>query len=777
MKKRRNPLNGRVWRELREDLGKYLVIFFLMISSIGLISGFLVADKSMVLAYQEGFEKYNIEDGNFTSERKLNANSKQQIEKLGVSIYDLFYTEKELDTGAKLRLFKDREQVDKICIMKGKMPEKEGEIAIDRMFADNNGLSVGEEIRSGERSWTITGLLAFSDYSCLFEKNSDTMFDATLFGVAVVSEEEFASYDSGSIKYRYAWKYQKSPADKTEAKEMAEEFLEGLNDQVSLLDFTPEYSNQAITFAGEDISGDAAMMAVFLYIIIGILAFVFAVTINASITKEAAVIGTLRATGYTKNELIRHYMRVPFLVTLFSALVGNILGYTLLKDICADIYYGSYSLPTYVTVWNGEAFWKTTLVPILLMLFITYFMLRRKLALSPLKFLKRDLKKKRQSRALHLNESMKLFTRYRIRVILQNIPNYVTMAVGILFANLLLIYGLILPSLLNHYQESIPDMMIAQYQYILQIPSAALDEDDQLSSMLNLLEYAQKAETENEDAEKFTAYSLDTIPAKAGNIVDSILLYGIQKDSRYVKADLKEGEVLITSAYADKYGVKIGDRISLKESFEDKSYDFVVGGIYDLDSSLALFLPQEELNETFDLGKDTFSGYFSDTEIRDIPQEYIGSVISYESMTKVSRQLLTSMGGIMYLMDAFGILMFMILIYLLSKVIIEKNTQSISMAKILGMTDAEIRSLYIRPTTIVTFLLILLSLPIEAVSVSWVWKAYVATQMSGWIPPYIDNRIYLEMILLGFGTYLLVAFLEYRKIKKIPMEEALKNVE
>ncbi len=777
MKKRRNPLNGRVWRELREDLGKYLVIFFLMISSIGLISGFLVADKSMVLAYQEGFEKYNIEDGNFTSERKLNANSKQQIEKLGVSIYDLFYTEKELDTGEKLRLFKDREQVDKICIMKGKMPEKEGEIAIDRMFADNNGLSVGEEIQSGERSWTITGLLAFSDYSCLFEKNSDTMFDATLFGVAVVSEEEFASYDSGSIKYRYAWKYQDAPADKTEAKEMAEEFLEGLNDQISLLDFTPEYSNQAITFAGEDISGDAAMMAVFLYIIIGILAFVFAVTISASITKEAAVIGTLRATGYTKNELIRHYMRVPFLVTLFSALVGNVLGYTLLKDICADIYYGSYSLPTYVTVWNGEAFWKTTLVPILLMLFITYFMLRRKLALSPLKFLKRDLKKKRQSRALHLNENMKLFTRYRIRVILQNIPNYVTMAVGILFANLLLIYGLILPSLLNHYQESIPDMMIAQYQYILQIPSAALDEDDQLSSMLNLLEYAQKAETENEDAEKFTAYSLDTIPAKEGNIVDSILLYGIQKDSRYVKADLKEGEVLITSAYADKYGIKIGDRISLKESFEDKSYDFIVGGIYDLDSILALFLPQEELNETFDLGKDTFSGYFSDTEIRDIPQEYIGSVISYESMTKVSRQLLTSMGGIMYLMDAFGILMFMILIYLLSKVIIEKNTQSISMAKILGMTDAEIRSLYIRPTTIVTFLLILLSLPIEAVSVSWVWKAYVATQMSGWIPPYIDNKIYLEMILLGFGTYLLVAFLEYRKIKKIPMEEALKNVE
>lgn len=90
MRKRKNPLNGRVWRELREDLGKYLVIFFLMIFSIGLVSGFLVADNSMLIAYREGFEKYNIEDGNFTSERKLNLNTKQQIESLGLSLYDLF---------------------------------------------------------------------------------------------------------------------------------------------------------------------------------------------------------------------------------------------------------------------------------------------------------------------------------------------------------------------------------------------------------------------------------------------------------------------------------------------------------------------------------------------------------------------------------------------------------------------------------------------------------------------------------------------------------------
>ena len=777
MRKRKNPLNGRVWRELREDLGKYLVIFFLMIFSIGLVSGFLVADNSMLIAYREGFEKYNIEDGNFTSERRLNLNTKQQIESLGISLYDLFYTEKKTDEGATLRIFKDRDQVDRICIMEGKMPQKSGEIAIDRMFADNNKLSVGDRIDSEGKSWVITGLLAFSDYSCLFEKNSDTMFDATLFSVAIVSDEEFDAYDSAFLKYRYAWKYDKSPADKQEAKELSEDFLKELNDYVTLLDYTPEYSNQAIIFTGDDMGGDGAMMTVFLYIIIGILAFVFGVTISSTISKEAAVIGTLRATGYSKNELIRHYMRVPFLVTLISALVGNILGYTILKNVCASMYYGSYSLPIYVTVWNADAFWKTTLVPILLMVAITYFILRKKLSLSPLNFLRRDLKKKKNGHAIHLREGMKIFSRYRIRVLTQNIPNYVTMAIGILFANLLLLYGLVLPDIMTHYQDSISEMMIAEYQYILQIPSDALDEDDRLGSMLNMMAFAADTETENEDAEKFSAYSLDTIPAKEGNIVDTVTFYGIKKDSSYFKADLEEGDVMITSAYADKYRISPGDTICLKESYEDKIYEFRVSGIYEMDTSIAVFMPQEELNETFDLGEDSYSGYFSDTEITDIPEKYIGTIVDYESLTKVSRQLMKSMGNLMYLMDAFGVIMFMILIYLLSKVIIEKNTQSISMAKILGMTDAEIKSLYIRPTSLICFLLILLSIPITAASVSWIWRLVVATQMSGWIPVYINVKIYLEMIGLGFGTYLVVAYLEYRKIKKIPMEEALKNVE
>ena len=98
----------------------------------------------------------------------------------------------------------------------------------------------------------------------------------------------------------------------------------------------PEYENQAIIFTGDDLGSDRAMIAVLLYIVIAIMAFVFAVTTSNTIAKEAGVIGTLRASGYSRGELVRHYMAMPVLVTLASAAVGNVLGYTVLKNVCVS---------------------------------------------------------------------------------------------------------------------------------------------------------------------------------------------------------------------------------------------------------------------------------------------------------------------------------------------------------------------------------------------------------------------------------------------------------
>ena len=176
MQKRKNPLNRRLLRELRSEAGKYLVIFLLLFSSIGLISGFLVADNSMLAAYEEGFAKYNIENGNFTTADRMNKSQLQDAQALGITVYEQFYTEDLLTNGSTIRFYKNRSQINLACLMAGRLPESPGEAAIDRMYAENNALSIGDTLQSedGRYTWRITGLIALPDYSCLFQNNTDT---------------------------------------------------------------------------------------------------------------------------------------------------------------------------------------------------------------------------------------------------------------------------------------------------------------------------------------------------------------------------------------------------------------------------------------------------------------------------------------------------------------------------------------------------------------------------------------------------------------------------
>lgn len=796
----KNPLRKRLPRELKGELGKYLVVFILMVASIGFVSGFLVADNSMLIAYNEGFEKYNIEDGNFRTAEQVHKTQREEIEALGVKLYDNYYVEEPLDNGSTMRFFKNRQQVDKVCLMKGELPAGTGEIAIDRMYADNNNLSVGDTLRSGKRTWKITGLVALSDYSCLFQNNNDSMFDAVKFGVSVVTEEEFDSLDQEKLQYNYSWIYDEKPKTEKEEKEVSEDLMEDMGKIVTLEAFVPRYLNQAITFTGDDMGGDKAMMIMLLYIIMVIMAFVFGITISNTIRKEAGVVGTLRASGYTRQELILHYMTLPVLVTFVGALIGNILGYTVLKDVCADMYYGSYSLPTYVTVWNGEAFGLTTLVPVVIMLVVNYGVLRHKLKLSPLKFLRRDLSGRKQKRAIYLSPKMKIFSRFRLRVIFQNMSNYMVLFIGILFANLLLMFGLLLPSALSHYQVEIQNNMLAKYQYMLQVPVSAVG-GNKFDGLISLLEFYMDSRTDNEDAEEFSAYSLNTLPGKYKS--EEVLLYGIEPDSRYVtidfnntkdkkdeagnkeKADNKNtanaekesAAVYISSAYADKFLLHVGDTITLKEKYEKEKCSFKIAGVYDYTAALCVFMPRSELNDIFDLGEDYYSGYFSDTELTDIKSQYIGSVVDLDALTKISRQLDVSMGSMMGMVNGFAIMIYMVLIYLLSKIIIEKNAQSISMVKILGYTNGEISKLYIMSTSLVVVFCLLLSLPLETVIMKVLFREMMLSSISGWITLWIDPMIYVQMFAAGIITYGIVALLEFRRVKKVPMDEALKNVE
>ena len=91
--------------------------------------------------------------------------------------------------------------------------------------------------------------------------------------------------------------------------------------------------------------------------------------------------------------------------------------------------------------------------------------------------------------------------------------------------------------------------------------------------------------------------------------------------------------------------------------------------------------------------------------------------------------------------------------------------------------NGEIGKLYIWSTTIVVIICLLLSLPIEKAIMGVVFREMMLSSISGWITLWIDPMIYVQMFAAGIITYGIVALLEFRRVKKVPMDEALKNVE
>ena len=340
----RNPLNKRLPKELKSELGKYIAIFIFFAGIISLVSGFLVADDSMISAYNKSFDKYNIEDGNFELMQEADDELISRLEQEELSIYHNFYKEESVkETEGTLRIYENRKDVDLVCVMDGELPDQKDEIAIDRMHAENNNLKVGDTVEVDGRTLTISGLVALSDYSALFSNNSDMMFDAIKFGVAVMTPEGFDAFGDSHIHYNYSWIYDEQPENDVQAKEKSEDFMKVLAQNAVIMNYIPEYLNQSIHFTGNDMGSDKGMFTMFLYVVVVIIAFVFAVTTANTLTKEASVIGTLRASGYSRRELVGHYLTLPMLVVLVASIVGNILGYTLLKNFFASMYYGSYS--------------------------------------------------------------------------------------------------------------------------------------------------------------------------------------------------------------------------------------------------------------------------------------------------------------------------------------------------------------------------------------------------------------------------------------------------
>ena len=287
------------------------------------------------------------------------------------------------------------------------------------------------------------------------------------------------------------------------------------------------------------------------------------------------------------------------------------------------------------------------------------YVLIQRLQLSPLQFIRRDLTKNKKKKAIRLPH-IKFFSRFRIRIILQNRSNYVTLFLGILFADVLMVFGLMMGPLIKDYQAIIIDNMVSKYQYVL----------------------SAQVETENPDAEK---YCLTGLSYHAQTRNEDVNVYGIVDHSRYFDEKMPDDGVMIADGIAQKYGVKKGDTIQLYEPYGNEVYSFEVKDTIYYPNGLAVFMSYDQYIRTFDPDtsymenllsdpalflkqfasakqSEYFTGYFSNEKLTDIDEKYISSCITEDDLTKFTRQMDVSMGSMFEMVKYFALVLAAMLI-------------------------------------------------------------------------------------------------------------------
>lgn len=765
-----SPLRKRFPRELKNNLGKYLGIFLLMSVTIALTSGFLLAAHSIGVIIDDMPEKYSIEDARFTTafeatDEQLDAaaDAASDAGTGGTDIvrnwsFDADFNHAQGDDGRDrtLRVYQHRTQVDLAAYVGGRVPEAADEVAIDRVFATNNGITIGEEVELFGQRFTVCGIMTTSDNQALFQSNSDFTVNTLTFGVAEVSESGFAALETTGHQPAYTYSVRFTDRDLTVAQrtDAEKDMVRALSDAGATVDdLTDSSANQGIGYAADDVAGDSTMWGVLLYMIIAIMAFVFVVLTSGTIEEESAIIGTLLASGYRRRELVTHYLALPAAVGIAAAVVGNVAGYTLMSEPMRNLYYGSYSLPPYYATWSWGVFAQTTVLPVATLVGITLLGLLRKMGHTPLEFLRHETSKGGVKRGFALPERLSFTTRFRLRVFLRNLGNFATLFVGIGFASMLLLFSLAILPTMTHYAENLHNNVLAEHMYTLKAP----------------------LEVDNAQAEKYAVYSLEYDRGE-GSGTETITVYGVPEDSRYWD-DLAvgDGHVVFGNGLIDKFRFADGQTVNLYDKYEDETREATYEGdgcTWGTKSDMAVYMSLDDFNRFFGNDAGYFNGYASDQAL-DLDARYLTSDLTPESMDAIGEQFVGMMDDMIGMLVGLSVFIFLVFMYLLTKSVIDRSARAISYMKVFGYRDSEISRLYVRSITLTVAVSLVVCQPLIIGGLTLLFRAMLLAY-NGNIEIYVPMAAIAEVIAIGFATYLAVALLHIRRIKRVPLALALK---
>ena len=482
--------------------------------------------------------------------------------------------------------------------------------------------------------------------------------------------------------------------------------------------------------------------------------YVISVFVIHNIEKESSVIGALYALGVTRGQLLFHYLLNPMLIAFLGGVVGCILGFSKYgtgRQMGDSIAY--YSLPPMRIVTPGYLLFYSLIMPPATAAVVNYLVINKKLNRTALSLLRNEQTAGKAGRIQNMNlGNMKFLLRFQIRQMLREIRSAFAVVIGMFICLLILMMSIDCAVLCINFGNACLEETKYAYMYTYKYPTEDVPEGGTPAYVENLKKEAY-------------GYNLD------------VTVLGIDDDNPYfpiATAD-KKNEIVISSAAAQKFGVKVGDKLVLSDEVNERDYAFTVKDIVSFTSGVYVFLDRDIMQELFDQEDDYYNVVFADHAL-DIDNGRLYATVSKENVEESSQIFTDMMGPMVVMLVAISALIFMIVMYLMMKVMIDRSAFSISLMKVFGYRRREIRRLYLDGNFYVILLGALICVPLAKWSMDLVYPyciANVAIGMDLKFTPQIYIMIYGGILL----CYMVINFLLVGRLNKLVPAEVLKNRE
>lgn len=764
---------------------RFISILIIVLLGVGFFAGIRAVAPDMKNTLDNYYEKTNMYDIFITSNYGIREEVEKKLEEkynveTGYS-FDAITTKKE-DYATKIISYNKEDKINTPKLIKGKMPEKVDEVVVDNDFRSE--IKIGDKITIdsnliNNKTVTVTGYVESPLYIST-ERDSTNLLSGTIDYYLYMNETNIISpvkttayINLAAEESRFSKKYEDTVKKaKTDIrKTLQEEKVTG--EEWYVLDID---SNAGFYQYEQDTERIDNVAKVFPLVFFIVAVLICLTTMTRMVEEERSQIGTLKSLGYKDSAIMFKYILYATLATIIGSIIGVVIGYRLLPELCFEMYKNMYRLGDIKLSYYASLTFQGMIIALLCTLGATIYTCRKTLKESPANLLrpvapaagKRVLLERIPIIWNHLSFSHKV----TVRNVFRYKKRFLMTIIGIAGCTGLILAGFGL-------KDCIVKMVPHQYEEIFSYQAKIALNEEKTNETINKIKENKKIKDILEVQEEAV-----TIDNKDTNQSVTLVIPKEDSDGFIKLQDRKTNEhynlnngIIITEKLANLLEVEEND--VLKFTGTDK-YEKKIAHITENYLFHYIYLPKSEYQEdeyntvlvkTKNMTEKEEKEFAS--KLKEIPG--VSSITFTSSTRHIFDDTMDNFAYVsLILIVSAGALAFVVL-YNLSSVNISERRRELATIKVLGFYDKEVYQYINRENTILTLIGILLGLGIGNILTMYIIKTCEIDMLM--FDPTIALASYIYAILITAAFAILVNVILYFSLKKIDMIESLKSVE